>query len=198
MRDRVGMIERPSKADVARRVWTGLLRVARLTCAVAALLSLPVVAGAQDVTEPALKAAFIYNFAIFTTWPAGTVPAAGPLVMCVIGDAAVGDALEQMVKGRVIAGRTITVSLVPVGGPRRVCHAEYVSGVTAGQLAQIIAGVRDAPVLTISDLDGFTTAGGIVQLFFENSRLRFNVKLESAKRADLQISSKLLVLSKPK
>jgi hypothetical protein len=169
-----------------------------VTCAVATLLSSAGLAGAQDVTEPALKAAFIYNFAIFTTWPAGTVPAAGPLVMCVVGDAAVGDALEQMVKGRVIAGRTITVSVVPVAGPRRVCHAEYVSGVTAGQLAQIVATVRDAPVLTISDLDGFNSAGGIVQLFFENSRLRFSVRLESAKRADLQISSKLLLLSKPK
>jgi len=165
---------------------------------VASVLALPVLAVAQDVTEPALKAAFIYNFAIFTTWPAGTVPPAGPLVMCVVGDAAVGDALEQMVKGRVIAGRTITVSMLPVAGPRRVCHAEYVSGVTAGQLAQIVASVRDAPVLTISDLNGFNSAGGIVQLFFENSRLRFSVQLESARRADLQISSKLLLLSKPK
>ena len=192
------MIEGPSKVEFARRVWAGLLRSAQLTCAVAALLWSPALAGAQDVTEPALKAAFIYNFAIFTTWPPGTVPAAGPLVMCVVGDAAVGDALEQMVKGRVIAGRTITVSVVPVAGPRRVCHTEYVSGVTTGQLAQIVAAVRDAPVLTISDLDGFNSAGGIVQLFFENSRLRFSVQLESAKRADLQISSKLLLLSKPK
>ena len=192
------MIQRRSQAEFARQVWTGLLRSARLTCAVASVLALPVLAVAQDVTEPALKAAFIYNFAIFTTWPAGTVPPAGPLVMCVVGDAAVGDALEQMVKGRVIAGRTITVSMLPVAGPRRVCHAEYVSGVTAGQLAQIVASVRDAPVLTISDLNGFNSAGGIVQLFFENSRLRFSVQLESARRADLQISSKLLLLSKPK
>jgi hypothetical protein len=196
--DRGRVIERRPKAEFASRVWNRLLRCVRLACAVAALLSLPLLANAQDVTESALKAAFIYNFAIFTTWPPGTVPPAGPLVMCVVGDAAVADALEEMIKGRVIAGRTISVSVMPVAGPKRVGLAEYVSGVSAGQLAQIVAGVRDTPVLTISDLDGFNNAGGIVQLFFENSHLRFNVRLESARRADLQISSKLLMLSKPK
>jgi hypothetical protein len=181
-------------AAVARFV-----RVARLTSVtLAAALLLPALGGAQDVTEPALKAAYIVNFAIFTTWPVGAVPAAGPLVMCVVGDAAVGEALEEMVKGRVIAGRRVSVSQVAVAGPKRPCHTLYVSGVVAAQVAQMVAGVRDAPVLTISDLDGFTAAGGIVQFFFENSHLRFNVKLESAKRADLQISSKLLTLSKPK
>ena len=38
--------------------------------AIATLLLAPMIAAAQDVTEPALKAAFIYNFAKFTEWPA--------------------------------------------------------------------------------------------------------------------------------
>jgi hypothetical protein len=164
--------------------------------AIALLLLLHGPATAQDVTEPALKAAFIYNFAKFTEWPADVVPAAEPFVVCVLGDAAVGDALEQAVKGRLLVGHSIAVSHVTPAGPQRVCHILYVSGVLAGQAAQLVAGLRDVPVLTISDLDGFTELGGIARFFFDHGQLRFSVELGSAKRARLQISSRLLALAK--
>jgi YfiR/HmsC-like len=51
-------------------------------------------------------------------------------------------------------------------------------------------------VLTISDLDGFIAQGGVAQFFFDQGRLRFSVQLEAARRARLQISSRLLTLAK--
>ena len=115
---------------------------------------------AQDVTESALKAAFIYNFVKFTEWPADVVPAGEHFVMCVLGDTAVGEALERAVKTRLLDGHSLTVVQLEPGGPQRVCHVLYVSGVTAGQAAQVVARGRDAPVLTISDLDGIHGTGG--------------------------------------
>ena len=53
-----------------------LLQSLTARAAIAILLLTPVPAAAQDVTEPALKAAFIYNFAKFTEWPADVMPAA--------------------------------------------------------------------------------------------------------------------------
>ena len=165
---------------------------------IAMLLVLRALASAQDVTEPALKAAFIYNFAKFTEWPADVVPDSGPLVMCVVGDAAVGDALERAVKGRMLAGHSMVVSNVASADPQRVCHVLYVSGVTTDQAARVFAGLRDVAVLTISDVEGFTERGGIAQFFFEHGQLRFGVHLESARRARLHISSRLLELAKRK
>jgi hypothetical protein len=162
---------------------------------IAALLLMPVLVSAQDVTEPALKAAFIYNFAKFTEWPADVVPAAQPFVMCVVGDAAVSDALERTVKGRMVAGHTMAVSAVVPAAPQRLCHVLYVSQVTPGEAAQLVAPLRDVPVLTISDVEGFTELGGIAQFFYEHGRLRFSVHVESARRAHLQISSRLLALA---
>ena len=174
-------------------------RLQSLTARVIAILLLtPMAAAAQDVTEPALKAAFIYNFAKFTEWPADAVGTGAPLVLCVLGDAAIGEALERVVKGRTLAGHSISVSKAPPGRPLEACHIAYVSGVTASQAAEVVAGVRDAPVLTISDVEGFTKLGGIAQFFFEHGQLRFDVKLASAKRARLQISSKLLALARPR
>ena len=132
------------------------------------LLLMPLPAAAQDVTEPALKAAFIYNFAKFTEWPTEVMPPAGPLVLCVLGDAAIGDALERVVRGRTLAGHSIGVSQADSAGPpREGCHVLYVSGVTASRAATLVAGLRDAPVLTISDLRGFTELGGVAQFYFK-------------------------------
>jgi uncharacterized protein DUF4154 len=174
-------------------------RLQSLTARVIAILLLtPMTAAPQDVTEPALKAAFIYNFAKFTEWPAGAVATGAPLILCVLGDPAIGEALARVVKGRTLAGHSISVSQAPPGRPLEACHIAYVSGVTASQAAEVVAGVRDAPVLTISDVEGFTKLGGIAQFFFEHGQLRFDVKLASAKRARLQISSKLLSLARPR
>ena len=154
---------------------------------------------AQDVTEPALKAAFIYNFALFTEWPADVMPAAEPFVICVIGDEAVRDALQREVKDRMLAGHRMAVSTLgpaPPAGAQPVCQVLYVSGVTTVHAAQLVAGLRDVPVLTISDVEGFTKLGGIAQFFFEQGQLRFSVHVESAKRARLHISSRLLGLAK--
>jgi hypothetical protein len=160
----------------------------------AVVLLMHVVTFAQDVTEPSLKAAFIYNLARYTEWP-GASPASGPFVICVLGDPAVSDALGRVVKGRELASRSITVSLV-TAGPMRRCHMLYLSGVSASQATLLLADLQDAPVLTISDIAGFTDAGGTVQFFFESGQLRFRIKLQALKRTHLQISSKVLLLAK--
>jgi hypothetical protein len=162
----------------------------------AILLLMATAAPAQDVTEPALKAAFIYNFAKFTEWPADAIGAAEPWVLCVIGDAAIASELTRAVTGRTMAGHSIGVSSAAPAGPARGgCHVLYVSGMTASQAETIVAALQDAPVLTISDVAGFIQLGGIAQFYFEQGRLRFNVHVEAARRARLQISSRLLTLA---
>jgi hypothetical protein len=192
-----GTDTQPSSAER----WDGLgrnaFRQSLIAPALAILLLTPLPAAAQDVTEPALKAAFIYNFAKFTEWPADAMATGAPLILCVLGDAAIGGALERAVRGQTLAGHSIGVTQAASDGrPPKGCHIAYVSGVTASQAAEIIAGLGDAPVLTISDVDGFTRLGGIAQFFFENGQLSFAVQLASARRARLQISSNLLALAR--
>ena len=176
-----------------RTRFLGFAHIARATIAV--LLLMRVVASAQDVTEPALKAAFIYNFARFTTWPDGW-PASEPFVICVLGEA-VADALERVVKDRLLAGHPVAVSRATPSGANRACHLLYITGVPSSQSAQLVGGLRDAPVLTISDIEGFNDGGGMAQLFFEHGQLRFSIRLDPVKRARLQLSSKLIILAKP-
>jgi hypothetical protein len=163
--------------------------------AVLALLVMQGLVSAQDVTEPALKAAYIYNFAKFTEWPAATGPARDTFVLCVVGDVAVGQALVRAVKDRALGGVNLSVSLVTSGDPPPNCRLIYISGVAARQTAQLLGGLRDQPVLTIGDLQGFNDLGGIARFFFHQGQLRFSVNTASAERAHLRISSKLLALA---
>jgi hypothetical protein len=158
----------------------------------AVTLLMPLVAAAQDVTVPALKAAFIYNFVKFTEWPV-VPPVPGPFVLCVVRDAAVGDALEREVRGREFSGRRITVLSV-AAGTTESCRLLYVSGATIDDVARAIAGLQDTPVLTISDVAGFTNTGGMVQLLFERGQLRFTIKADAVKRSGLRMSATLLAL----
>jgi len=158
----------------------------------AVTLLMPLGAGAQDVTAPELKAAFIYNFVKFTEWPV-VPPVPEPFVLCVVRDAAVGHALERVVRGREFLGRRIAV-LSMVARTTEPCRVLYVSGATIDDAARAIAGLQDTPILTISDVAGFTNAGGIVQLFFERGQLRFTIKVDAVKRSGLRMSATLLAL----
>jgi hypothetical protein len=149
----------------------------------------------QDVTEPSLKAAFVYNFAKFTEWPQDVLPPAMTLTACVLGDDAVSDALARIVKGRMLDGRGIKVMRIAVNEPLKQCHLLYVSGVTAEQLTAIVTIIKGASVLTISDHDDFDRLGGVAHLFVENGRVRFALNLGLARRLRLELSSRMVTLA---
>jgi YfiR/HmsC-like len=161
----------------------------------AAFLLCTSIGRAQDVTEPSLKAAFIYSFAKFTEWPQDALPPTATFTACVLGDTPIRNALERTVKGRLLSGRGISVPQVQLDGKLRSCHLLYLSGITLAQVSVIVAAVKGAPVLTISDVDDFARQGGVAQMFVENGKMRFDLNLEVARQSRLQLSSKLLVLA---
>jgi hypothetical protein len=162
---------------------------------VAVLLGGAVHVGAQDVTEVGLKGAFIFNFARFTDWPPDQLASSSTVSACVVGDRMVSEALLNSVSGQRLNGRSIVVSFINPNAPLPACHVLYVSGVERVRMAEIVEGLRELPVLTISDDDTFLKVGGIIQIFIESGKMRFRINPHSAKRARLQLSSQLLALA---
>lgn len=150
---------------------------------------------AQEVSGPALKAAFLFNFVKFTAWPVDALPDAAPLVMCVVNDRAIGQSLAAAVRGRTVLGRDIRVLETEDPNVFRTCHVIYVTGSRA-LAAKALEVVRSAPVLTVSDQQAFTADGGMAQLHVQQGQLRFAIAVEAARAARLQISSKLLALAR--
>jgi hypothetical protein len=159
------------------------------------VLAAPGAALAQDVTGVALRAAFIYNFVRFTDWPPDVLPPGAAISACVLGDDEVAEALERTVKGREVTGRSISVSTIRQGAPLPVCHLLYAASEAGAGVGDALAAVQGAPVLTVSDGREFTRIGGMIQLVIDAGKMRFSINLEAARRARLQLSSRLLALA---
>jgi YfiR/HmsC-like len=163
---------------------------AALSCQVASIQ-----AGGDKATLPAIKAAFLYNFAKFTDWPPDSLPPAAPLVMC-ISDTAVADSLIPQIKGRNIAGHPLEVRRIDTDAVAvRACHTLYVSDPDEARLARVIDAVAGAAVLTVSDYSRFAALGGVIQFIVESGRMRFAVNVDSMRRQRTQLSSKVLQLA---
>jgi hypothetical protein len=152
-------------------------------------------AASQTATVPSLKAAFLYNFAKFAEWPADVLAPAQRLSLCVVGDNAVADAIENVIKGQAVEGHELTVNVLKADGPIRSCHLLYIGGLDAKGFHQFLAVLQGAPVLTVSNGDKFAESGGVAQLIMENDRMRFAINVAAAQRARLRLSSRLLSLA---
>jgi hypothetical protein len=152
-------------------------------------------ATSQTATGPALKAAFLHNFVKFVEWPADVLAPAQQLLLCVVGDDAVAEALGQLIKGQAVEGHGLTMQILKTDGPIRSCHLLYVSGLDANRSRQLLAVLQGAPVLTVSNGNKFAESGGVFQLIVENDYMRFVVNVAAAHRVRLQLSSKLLSLA---
>jgi hypothetical protein len=142
-----------------------------------------------------LKAAFVFNFAKFTRWSkAAWGNSDEPLKLCTVGDDRLIEALKQL-GGRTIQNRK--VNILPMGEVETPgkCHMLYVASSERERLSGILATVRDDPVLTVSEIPGFTHTGGIIELFKEQGRIRFYINQTSAEEVGLRLSSRLLSLA---
>jgi hypothetical protein len=156
--------------------------------AIAALL-LAGSAGAQaQVDADTLKAAFVYNFALYATWP---VPArnAAEITVCVPARSSLAPALGELAGKRVDA-RTLAVRDVDAYAPGDGCDVRVID-------AAIAAAPAERGVLTVCDCSETPApSGGIITLVREGTRLRFDVDLEAADAARITLSSKLLHLAR--
>ena len=146
------------------------------------------------LTEAQVRAGLLYNFAAFTEWPDEGSPTGESLVIGVLGADAVGDALRE-VRGRSIRGRAIDVRRISRDVDVRQCHVLYVPA-SAANWQGLLSDSKALPILTVGEHPQFTKLGGVIRLYTEGSRLRFEVNLTRSKEASLQVSSKLLNLAK--
>jgi hypothetical protein len=176
----------------------------------------PEAANAVQFSEQELRTAYLYNFALFTTWPANWSPENGnTMTLCTIGDDKLGTSIEQLHNRqirskRLVVRRAISLEQAPF------CHMLYIAENERQNMAAILQSLRGSSVLTISD----APAGGaptsraavpaasgaeapavapvrsIITLILENRRLMFEVDSAAARQAGLTMSSRLLYLAR--
>ena len=151
------------------------------------------VAVAEDAggrREDQFKAAYLFNFIQFIEWPAGKESES--LTVCFLGGqgvygAFIADLDSKRVRSQRILARQLRNTEALAG-----CNAIYFDSA----INSSVSGVpQESHILTVSDATSFAAHGGIIELFMENNRLRFNINVANAQKCGLRISSSLLKLA---
>ena len=156
---------------------------------------------AHEFPEYKIKAVYIYNFAKFVAWPEQAWPdPKSPLVIGILGQDPFGPLLAETIKGKTVNGRSLVLRKFKSGAPVDGCHILFVSRSEKERLPAILASLRGKNVLVISELERFTRQGGMINFVIAEDRVRFELNLQAAQAAGLQVSSKLCevgILVKP-
>lgn len=146
--------------------------------------------------EYEIKAAYLYNFINYIDWPAGALPPeGGTITIGIVGESRFGPALEPL-NGKQIKGRTLAVKQIPSGKELEQCQIVFICPSEKSRLPEILGQLKDARVLTVSEIEGFAEQGGIINFISEHNKVRFEINPDAARRTGLNVSSELLKLAK--
>lgn len=168
-------------------------------CGAAVAMAVPCAAladaGGKVVPEYKLKAAFVYNFAMFTDWPPETLASGGTFNICVNPDSALLPELSRL-GDKQLKGRRVVVRKVSELDGMRTCQVLFLDSLDRARWGHIRKNLANASVLTVSDDSEISQEGAVIGLYLEGSRIGFSVDLPAARQARLVVSSRLLRLAK--
>lgn len=150
----------------------------------------------SEIRAYEIKAAFLYNFVKFVEWPDSLLKQSrGVITVGILGTGDFGDAFD-VITGRSVKDMKLSVRYFEKTEDIRACHLLFVGSSENGRLKEIIESVQGYPVLTVGEAEEFSALGGIIRFYTENNKVRFEINISAASKADLRISAKLLEVAK--
>lgn len=143
-----------------------------------------------------IKATYLCKFFNYIDWPADSLPpVGGTIIIGIMGENPFGPAVDWL-NGKQIKGRTIAVKQITTVKDLEQCQILFISTSEKARLPEIFGQLKDSRVLTVSEMDGFASQGGIINFISERNKVRLEINPEAARRMGLTISSELLKLAK--
>lgn len=174
-----------------------MLRAVGIAVIVAAELvgvSAPVrAAPAAPTPEAQIKAGIIFNLAMVVSWPESALDA-GTFTIGVIGDDESDPSLAHLA-GKEVQRRKLVLRDPLTSTSALDAQVMYISRAKQAEIPALLAVMSGHPVLTVSDVDGFCEAGGMVELRRERNHIQLRVNREAAEQSGLRLSSQLLKMA---
>lgn len=143
----------------------------------------------QTALEYQVKAAYLYNFAKFVTWPGNEGP--GMFTICVIGKDPFGQILDDTVRGKSVRGQPIAIRRFSRSEEPRGCQIVFADyGEEFCRNLPVRSGWDG--ILLVGEGDAFARCGGMIGLTLKEGRVQFDINVQAVERAHLEVSSKLL------
>jgi hypothetical protein len=156
--------------------------------AATSLLQPASIGGTSGSVELHVKAAYLFNFGRYVSWPQQT----GDVVIGVIGHDPIVDVLEKTIAGKTINSRAYRVRIFAAAEQIDRCDILFLPRSEARHAPSIFTAISGKPILTVSDLEGFSNDGGMIEFLLIDDTLKFDINLAAAQKSGLQISSELL------
>ena len=151
---------------------------------------------ADDNKEYFVKAAFIYNFVKFVEWPDGmAINKTGKADICVLGSGAMMGTSSIFQKASTSKLALTLIEEKSAQSAAQHCHVLFIDASEAGNLGGILGVLKNHPVLTVSDIDGFTDSGGMIGFVVADNKIKIVVNLKAAAGANLRIDAQLLEIA---
>ena len=168
------------------------MRLSASILLMAAAAFLPLHAAHAQVSDTAVKAAFLPRFARYVTWPPAALGRANePIAICVIGSDPFGNALNQAAASQQADGHPFTVRHLSSVAGAGDCAIAFVGGSNSGGT---LAALGRRPILTVTDARN-SSQRGVIHFAIVDGRVRFFIDNAQAQARGLAISSRLLALA---
>jgi hypothetical protein len=146
-----------------------------------------------DDREYKIKAAFLFNFTQFVEWPVNALPETkAPLVIGILGESPISTYLEEIISREQVNGHPLVVQQYKNVEEIKTCHILFISLADTNKLEQAITSLKGRSILTVSDRNNFIKQGGMIGFIRKDNKIEIQINPETAKEANLIISSKLL------
>jgi hypothetical protein len=144
-----------------------------------------------------LKAAFLYRFVQFISWPDDAfTDASAPFVIGVLGHDPFGQSLDGILDGERVGTRPILLHRFETLEQVSTCHLLYVSEEMRLAALDPERGLRRHGLLMVGDSGWFAEQGGAIAFDGSADRINLVINTTSGREAGVVISSKLLHLAR--
>jgi hypothetical protein len=152
-------------------------------------------AQAIDPPESQVTAAMLFNITKFVEWPSDSFAANSQLSICIAGTNPFNSS-SYTYQDKISKGKTIKIR--SISGPQEVqgCHLLFIDQTEQAAMPAYLQQTSGLPILTASNIVQFASNHGIIGLFRQDDRLRFEINHDEARRSRLMISSNLLKLAR--
>jgi hypothetical protein len=164
------------------------------------IIALPAFSQEKVFGEDTLKALYSYKFTLFTDWPESKLNDGNTsLEFCIIGRNPFGQSALEAIEGKSVKDKNIHVEAYYSGvlseESLHHCHIAFISNSETQRLPALLNSLKQFPILTISDIPGFSSRGGMVTLVKSGEHLQFELNPGAITQAKLSMSSKIIELA---
>ena len=145
---------------------------------------------AKQASEYELKAAFLLHFMDFTQWPHDN-----NRVVCVYGNSPFKKYLQTLNRVKP-QHQQVQIKYTSDLNESNGCNILFITRSKKYQLEKILSTLKNRPLLTVSDIEGFAANKGMVEFTTKSDKIRLVINLSAVRKPGIKLSSNLIELAR--